>query len=324
MPELTSVHSSILKRFCFLNATGHLAHAYLLIGPKGVGKSEIALEITALLFCETKGNEKESPCGVCPSCVKMRSSHHPDFQVIEALDGETIKIEQIRELLNRVALRPFWAAKKVFVIKNIEQLTSEAANALLKTLEEPTSSTLLLLTTSVFSKVLDTIKSRCHWIYFHPLSQRHLQESLMRSQELDASKAQVVSFLAGGSLRKASGLLTKGGLDRRDEVIDRFIFALEKESFLKKIIGEKERMREFLDILLSWIRDAFFLKAGMGKRFLGHVDRLDDLNRFHAQLSFEQLVALNREVVKTYALLMENFNMKIPFMILKEKLWVKP
>ncbi len=137
------MNETILKRFAKLLVANRLAHAYLFVGPQGLGKSEAALSVAKLVNCERNDG---TFCDECSSCRRITSGNHPDIYRLDRGEEETIKIEQVRELLSRTAFRPFEARRKVFIIKNIEDLTTEAGNALLKTLEEPTASNLLLLT----------------------------------------------------------------------------------------------------------------------------------------------------------------------------------
>jgi DNA polymerase-3 subunit delta' len=153
-----SVNEEILIRFERIQSQERLAHAYLFVGPVQSGKSSTIMALAQMLNCEREGVDRF--CGECGSCRKISAGNHPDVLTIEAGVGETIKIEDIRTLIQRGGLRAFEAKWKVFMIRNAERLTKEAANALLKTLEEPNRQTLIFLTTSVPELCLDTIKSR--------------------------------------------------------------------------------------------------------------------------------------------------------------------
>ena len=142
------INEKIVARFSRILANQRLAHAYLFIGSNSVGKSETALAIAKLVNCD-QVLEDGQPCEQCDSCIKTEAGNHPDVVFIEGMDGGAIKISQIRELVRASQLRPFEGKKKVFIIKDIEKLTTEGSNALLKTLEEPSKNSLLILTTSV-------------------------------------------------------------------------------------------------------------------------------------------------------------------------------
>ena len=157
---VVNVHQEIVERFKRLVKAGRLAHAYLFTGPSGIGKTETALELAQLVNCDDN-----SACGNCAQCRKIASGNHPDVYVI-GTDGEGIKIDDVRQMLGRVGLRAYEAKRKVFILRQVERMTMEAANALLKTLEEPAANTLMILTTAVPEAVLDTVKSRCHTVKF--------------------------------------------------------------------------------------------------------------------------------------------------------------
>ena len=121
------VHDPVVKRFARLLRSQCLAHAYLFIGPREIGKSETALAAAKLINCEdNRDGQRETFCGQCSSCLKIESGNHPDIFFIDRGESESIKIGQIRELINRLHLRPFEAAKKICIIKDVEHLTTEA------------------------------------------------------------------------------------------------------------------------------------------------------------------------------------------------------
>ena len=147
-------------------ADGRVAHAYLLAGPDGTGKRLVALEMAKALNCTASGPH---PCDVCPTCVQIGRGTHPDVHTLSPVaPSETIRIEAVRQLLGRIVLRPFNAAFQVAIIDGAERLTEEAANSLLKALEEPPAHTRFLLTTAKPSVCLPTIVSRCHLVRCQP------------------------------------------------------------------------------------------------------------------------------------------------------------
>jgi len=309
----------ILNRFDLLHQRARLAHAYLFVGPQGIGKGETALGVAKLINCEMTDSH-ESFCNKCSNCLKIEAGNHPDIHVIEGGVGESIKIDQIRALLAQVKLRPFQADRKVFIIRNIENLTLESSHALLKTLEEPTANSLLLLTVSVKEKVLSTIRSRCHGIPFLPPSREILVNRLIKDYAETQEEAHFLAYFAEGCLGKAQKLKKNKIGAQTHEVIDRFILAGESEDFLKKILADKIKTKGFLDILLSWMRDSLLMKAGVEDHRLIHIGRLNDLRKFTKRFSFEEIRDLYDEGVKTTRLFMDNLNVKISLLIIKEKL----
>ncbi|MCD4782030.1 MAG: hypothetical protein K8S27_16015 [Candidatus Omnitrophica bacterium] len=316
------ISKNILHRFAVLQSKSKLAHAYLFAGPAFIGKSETALAVAQLFHCDNSLTAKE-PCGTCAACRKVLTRQHPDVHSIESEYGETIKIQTIRELLAHIKLRPFYGRKKVFIIPRIDHTTAEAGNALLKTLEEPNQDNLLLLTTTNIGKVLETIVSRCHVIYFSGTSETKLAESLTTYYDEKPIHAHFLAYMSEGCLGKALYWKKNDLCRKRDEVIREYIYGQNIEVYLKKLLSDKHAVKECLDILLSWFRDALFIKMGLSEENLIHRDRFEDLQRFVQHYSFEELVDLFDQTVKTCKLLTDNLNVKLPLLIIKEKLWKK-
>jgi DNA polymerase-3 subunit delta' len=321
MLQESQINQSVLNRFSILAKAQRLAHAYLFIGPMNIGKGETALAVAKLIHC---GTEKDGlSCEDCPACAKINAGAHPDVLIIDHEPGESIKIEQIRALLDRMKLRPWGGTKKVVLIRNIEQLTPEAANAFLKTLEEPSASTLILLTTSVPEQNPETIRSRCQAVYFQPLSNSELEERLRGDHRLKENDAHFLAYFAQGCPGAVQRMMDSDILRYKDEVIDGFLFRRPAAEEIKAVVDDKEQAKVFLNILFSWIRDVLLLKSGVDDRRLIHRDRREALERFALKYSFEELSDLNRSVVHMYELLAENLNIKLPLMIIGEQIWRK-
>ena len=152
-------------------SAGTLPHAVLLSGGQGIGKRDFALQLGWLLLCETfnaQPDETMVPCGHCQACTLNRAATHPDFKLVEPeAEGKIIAIDQIRELGQSMGLKSHYRLGKVAIIHPAEKMNHFAANSLLKTLEEPTAKSLIILVTSQPSALLPTIRSRCQQVPFH-------------------------------------------------------------------------------------------------------------------------------------------------------------
>lgn len=153
-----------------------ISHAYLLQGARGTGKEAIALLLAKDLFCENKTGVE--PCHVCNACKRIASGNHPDVHWMEP-DGQSIKIEQIRDLQHEFTYSGLESNKKVYVIKGADTLTSNAANRILKFLEEPSKQTTAIMLTENSQWIIPTIKSRCQVIDLKPLNPISFQHRLM-------------------------------------------------------------------------------------------------------------------------------------------------
>jgi DNA polymerase-3 subunit delta' len=320
MNVIEHVNESVLGRFHRLLNNHRLAHAYLFIGPAGVGKFETARTVAKMLNCENRKPVMFSrPCDECVVCRKIDNGNHPDVHILQTAYGETIKIEMIRELTARIQFRPYESQKNILIIRNIENFTTEAANALLKTLEEPPPSSLMLLTTSVVERNLDTVRSRCHTVYFYPMGPTALTERLKRDAGLDHVSARLLSYFSGGSMGQAMQLADKKFFKKRNEIIDRFVFGGDTTKYIKDISSDKESTKMTLDVLLSWFRDLILIKTGIHESFLINFDRLKDLMRIAPGYAFDELKDIIGEIVRTTKLLNDNLNVKIALSLIKEK-----
>ncbi len=147
------------KRLRDARAAGRLPQSLLLLSAPGLGAEQFASWVTALALCESGA---DAPCGRCPSCVLLRADSHPDSHVVRLLeDAQQIKVDQIRELIDALSLSSYRGGYKVAVVESAEALNANGANAFLKTLEEPTGKTLLILIAKPSHRLPATIASRC-------------------------------------------------------------------------------------------------------------------------------------------------------------------
>ena len=172
-----------------------ILHSYLFVGIEGIGKRIFAREFSKMILCNS---ENKKYCDICKSCIEFESDNHPDFMVINSEDGKNIKIEQIRYLQEKIAQKPVTSNKKIYIINDCELMTKEAANCLLKTLEEPPLYAVVILITSNEGKILPTIKSRCTKINFLPISNKNI-EQYARNNNIEELPEFIVNH-SGGSI----------------------------------------------------------------------------------------------------------------------------
>lgn len=315
------VNQDILNRFEQIQSQGRLAHAYLFIGPVQSGKSATVITLAQMFNCERE--EINGFCGECGSCRKISAGNHPDVITIEAGIGETIKIEDIRTFIQRGGLRAFEANWKVFMIRNAERLTKEAANALLKTLEEPNRQTVIFLTTAVPELCLDTIKSRCQAVHFFGQSQNQLAVELIKDLSMDEISAHTLAFFAEGSLMRAKTLFEAKFNLKKNKIIDEMIMKRNSDDFLRKVLSDKEETQAVLKVLLSFFRDMLLMKSGVGESCLANRDRARELRAMVSEFSFDHVSRIIGEIVKAMRLFKDNLNVKMSLSVIKELVWVK-
>lgn len=179
--------------------TNTILHSYLFVGIGGIGKSLFAKEFAKSILCI----EENKPCRECTSCLEMENNNHPDFMQIEP-DGNSIKIEQIRFLQQKIAEKPIISKNKVYIINDADSMTKEAQNSLLKTLEEPPEYAVIILIASNESNLLNTIKSRCTKIVFQKIENEKIEKYIKENIVSDVTKSMI--DMCDGSIGKAQNL----------------------------------------------------------------------------------------------------------------------
>ena len=180
-----------------------MSHSYLFLGISGIGKRMIAKEFAKMILC----NEENKYCNHCKSCIEFNSGNNPDFQEIEP-DGTSLKIEQIRQMQNKIIEAPIISNKKVYIINDADLMTIEAQNCLLKTLEEPPEFVTIILIGSQESKFLSTIKSRCTIIKFKNIENNEIKKYLEKKFEITNISEEMYEIFEG-SIGKAEQLKDK-------------------------------------------------------------------------------------------------------------------
>lgn len=187
------IKNELIKAF----STNSIAHSYIFSGQYGIGKKQIAIEFAKMILCLNKDN---APCGECKSCLELENDNNPDFNIIKP-DGK-IKIDQIRQMLEKVYEKPIISDKKVYIIDDAETMTVEAQNCLLKTLEEPPEYIVIILITSNESNLINTIKSRCLKLTFNPLENNEIKQYLEKNLDFQ-NVSETMLEIFEGSIGKA-------------------------------------------------------------------------------------------------------------------------
>jgi DNA polymerase-3 subunit delta' len=248
--------------------TNAIAHAYLLVGPRHVGKGTLAVNLAQALNCDGP----EVPCGECRSCQRISEGKHADVTPI-GLDSRTeISIDDIRGLQHLANLPPYEGKCKVFIIDEAEYLSTEAANSLLKILEEPPPRVVWLLLAAEEERLLPTIISRCQRLELKPVPSERVQEVLVNSYNLDADKAQLLTRLCHGRLGWAVSVLANDDiLQQRSQKIDRLVSLLtagleQRFAYAQDLAIQFSQNRkagaETIEVWLDWWRDLMLTKGG--------------------------------------------------------------
>jgi len=274
--------------------SGRLAHAYLFIGPEGVGKRLTALTLAKAMNCQAPPEEADC-CEKCPSCIKVNSSNHADVILLEP-EGEAIKIDQIREMQKRLHFRPMEGGRRACILESADRMNDAASNALLKTLEEPPRETHLFLLTSRPHQLLPTIVSRCQWVKFRPLSASHIGQILKKLHGLEEEKAHFYASLAGGSAGQAVGLSNRMDFQKRLDWLRVFSHLSGKTTeeifrICERLVKEEEEINDLLELWKIWVRDLVFFKTlgEKSKEGLINHDLWSEVKKDSGEWSFERL-----------------------------------
>ena len=232
-------------------AAGRLPHALLFHGPDGVGKGRAAMELAKALNCESGGPE---PCDSCRSCRKIDRQVHPDVIVLGKDEDRTrIQVDSVRQVTRRLhQYRPFEGKAKVLVLERAEELSAEGENALLKTLEEPPKDTYIVLLTSVPNRLLPTTRSRCQAVAFSRLPMDVVMERALELCKGDRDQAEVMAFLAEGSLARLDELKAmdlKQGWDDAVALVQGSAEPARAMSIASREGRSRESAEAFLDLL---------------------------------------------------------------------------
>jgi len=245
-----------------------IAHAYLIVGPRHVGKGTLASNLAQALNCDGP----ELPCGQCRSCRRILEGKHADITPI-GLDSKTeIGIDDIRGLQRIANLPPYEGKYKVFIIDDAEYLSTEAANSLLKILEEPPQSVVWLLLVAEEEHLLPTIISRCQRLELKPVPSEQVQEALVKSYGIETNRAKLLAQLCRGRLGWAlSALANDDILEQRSQRIDRLGSLLtasldQRFTYAQELASQFSQNRragaEIIEIWLDWWRDLMLIKGG--------------------------------------------------------------
>jgi len=279
-------------------------HSYLFIGNDGVGKDACAIQIAKILNCKNPiiNNNSIDCCEQCNNCISINNFSNPNFEIIFPLpstneyssntfsdalieeiksqlelksqnhyhkikikNGNFIRVNTIREIKRKLSLSSFTYETRVILISEAEKMNTEAANAFLKTLEEPNPNTLIILTSSNPNLILDTIKSRCQIIKFSPIPESLITKFLVNKYNLEENNAKIIASLSDGSLSNAIDNINEKFIELENLTIELLRTSLKKKNFRKELYQgisyilenyDKNDILKLFKILIFWLKDA--------------------------------------------------------------------
>jgi len=273
-------HRPVVEMLRGMAARDHVGHAWLFHGPEGVGKRTVAMAFLSYLVCRDRS--PEDSCGRCPSCRQVDEGIFPDIQVLVP-DGPFLKIEQVREAMPRLFFPPLVGPVKGLVLDDAHLMKLEAANAALKTLEEPPPGVVFILVTSAPDLLPRTVVSRCFPVAFGRLSTEEVR-SLLAARGIDEPMAEVAAAMARGRPGLAMRLARTDGLSEGTDLL-RALLELPHVTDRFQVIEDLGRDRSesrqvYLEAIESLVRDLLRVAAGLPESECTHGDlygRMKDL-----------------------------------------------
>ncbi|HWO01356.1 MAG TPA: DNA polymerase III subunit delta' [Blastocatellia bacterium] len=308
-------------------AEDRIGQGLILAGPDGVGKHQFALALSQAVNCENP--VVGEGCGSCLACRKIERNEHPDVKTIlrESRDpdfkkeakSQFIKIDQMRQMSNEAQFRPYIGRRRVFMIDEAEWLREDAASSILKTLEEPPETSLLILITSKPYALLETIRSRCLMLSFAPLTPAEIESHLKLTTKRPADEIAVIARLARGSIGRALEIELQEYREKRERVVDLLeSLSLARDSArlmsAAEYLGrklERDEFQDHLDVLNAMLSDVFHLKAGEPPASLINADVAERLQRIADAVTISQIIEWSEKLQEILLALARNVNRQL-------------
>ena len=277
-------------------AERRVGQSLLMSGPRGVGKHRFALALAQALNCQNV--KLGDACGECIPCRKIALGEHADVETITN-DGQFIKVEQMRKMSRDAQFKPYEGRHRVYIIDEADRMNASSANSILKTLEEPPESTLIVLVTSKPYGLPETILSRCLMLSFAPLSAAEIEAQLKKKDSKAAHDIELRARLARGSIGHALEIDLDEYREMRDTMLE-LVEALATTRDVSKLLGvseylgrrlEREQFENHLDTFMTLLEDLFHLKLNGSQEALANVDVAERLGRVAEKITIDHITA---------------------------------
>jgi DNA polymerase-3 subunit delta' len=310
---------SILQEHIIQN---RLRHAYLFTGPQGVGRRTLGLNFAQAINCPQPPVPGES-CGNCRTCQHIAKMQHPDLSIIQADKvGGVIKVEQIRELQHNLSLAPYEASYRLALLLRFEEAHTSAANALLKTLEEPPSRVILILTAESQECLPATIVSRCEVLNLRSLPLEEVIQGLQELLKIDEDQARLLAHISNRrpgyaiNLSRQAHLMEQRQSWLEDHAAILSATRLERFAYAATLTKDRDRdqvrenLQMHIQVWLSYWRDVLMCKIGPTVPFI-NLDHAEEIELLASQLELEQIHCTIRALERTQQLVSLNINLQL-------------
>jgi DNA polymerase-3 subunit delta' len=292
-----------------------MAHSYLFVGNEGIGKKQVALEFAKALNCSEGGVARGDACDHCLSCRKVADHLHPDVLVLEP-EGQTIKVDQIREMQKELAYRPYEGRRRVCIVTAADRMAPNMSNSLLKTLEEPPLHTVIILLANNSKRLLPTILSRCQPIRFNPLPVSLVSKWLMEEKGFEEKEARLLASLSEGSPGKALEIEAETREIPREALLKGLLglnwLSIEKmEGWSESFPSGREDVLLILEMAKTLLRDLVIVKTAKNSKELIHSDLSDAIEKTAMHLTLPSLINRMEILHQTALAIRANANTKL-------------
>lgn len=318
-------HEGIIEHLQNAIAMNRVSHSYIFNGEEGLGKMRLAKAFAKALQCEEGGS---TPCGKCRSCIQAESGNQPDIIYVSHEKPASIGVDDVRiQLVDDIVIRPYSSRYKIYIIDEAEKLTTQAQNAILKTIEEPPAYAVIIFLTKNAGIFLPTILSRCVMLNLKPVKSQLIIEYLMKNCQVPEYQAELCAAFAQGRPGRAVKLAASPDFeDIKNDIIKllKSIHNIELTGLvaaIKEINGYDISVDDCLDIMTLWYRDVLLFKVSRDPNALVFGDEVADIRKAAGKSSYEGLETIMEALDKAKKRLHANvnFDMTMELMLLTIK-----
>ncbi len=293
-----------------------LRHAYLITGPSGIGKKNLAIRFIQAICCpNSKG--PGIPCLECPTCTRLQRLEHPDLFPISVEDGsKQIKIDQIREMVRKLSLSPYEASRRFGLLIDFELANRNSQNSILKTLEEPPGSVILILTAVSASSLFETVASRCEEIKLNPVPIQTTRQGLENLYQIPADQADFLAHISAGKPELARAYhQVPETLEVRNTLLDQHFEILTGDSvarfaYANQLVKDPAMVQEMLNTWSSIWHD-ILLQIGKSDTPIRNIDREREIQDIISSIDLQDAKSAVKLFQRAHGLLQKSANLKL-------------
>ena len=293
-----------------------LRHAYLITGPSDIGKKNLAIRFIQAICCP---NTKKTgiPCLKCSTCTRLQRLEHPDLFPIIVEDGsKQIKIDQVREMVRNLSLSPYEASRRFGLLIDFELANRNSQNSILKTLEEPPGSVIMILTAVSANSLFETVASRCEEIKLNPVPIQTTRQGLENLYQIPEDRADFLAHISGGKPELALAYYQDPEiLERRNTLLDQHYEILKGDSiarftYANQLVKDPALIQEMLNLWSSIWHD-ILLQVGKSDTPIRNIDREEEIKAIIRSVDLQEAKLAVNLFQRAHSLLQKNANLKL-------------